>query len=59
LKGLETFNGTLSHTAAWDPQIDVTGKRVAILGAGASAIQVLPALQSQAAHIDIYIGTPS
>lgn len=59
LKGLHEFTGNLAHTAAWDSRIDVTGKRVAIVGAGASAIQVLPALQKQASHIDIYIRTPS
>ncbi|KIX08587.1 uncharacterized protein Z518_03243 [Rhinocladiella mackenziei CBS 650.93] len=59
LNGLDGFEGDLAHTAAWDSRIDVTGKRVAIVGAGASAIQVLPALQPQASHIDIYIRTPS
>jgi cation diffusion facilitator CzcD-associated flavoprotein CzcO len=59
LKGLESFKGQLAHTAAWDPAIGVSGKRVAVVGAGASAIQVLPALQSKASHIDIYIRTPS
>ncbi|KAL1964459.1 hypothetical protein VTN77DRAFT_6885 [Rasamsonia byssochlamydoides] len=59
LKNLNCFRGKLVHTAAWDSQIDVTDKRVAIIGAGASAIQVLPALQPHAAHIDIYIRTPS
>ncbi|ETI26084.1 hypothetical protein G647_02861 [Cladophialophora carrionii CBS 160.54] len=57
--GLEAFSGEVVHTAAWDDQVDVTGKRLAIVGAGASAIQVLPALQKDAHHIDIYIRTPS
>ncbi|KAK4937228.1 hypothetical protein LTR10_022060 [Elasticomyces elasticus] len=59
LRGLDAFKGVVAHTAAWDSRIDVTGKRVAIVGAGASAIQVLPALQKQASHIDMYIRTPS
>lgn len=59
LKDLESFKGKLVHTAAWDPSTNVSGKRVAIVGAGASAIQVLPELQREASHIDIYIRTPS
>lgn len=59
VRGLDTFRGVVAHTAAWDSRIDVSGKRVAIIGAGASAIQVLPALQKQASHIDMYIRTPS
>jgi cation diffusion facilitator CzcD-associated flavoprotein CzcO len=59
LDGLESFGGEIVHTAAWDKRVNVTGKRLAIVGAGASAIQVLPALQKDADHVDIYIRTPS
>ncbi|OQV03451.1 hypothetical protein CLAIMM_08494 [Cladophialophora immunda] len=59
LKGLDSFGGQIVHTAAWDARVDTAGKRLAIVGAGASAIQVLPALQKDAHHIDIYIRTPS
>ena len=59
LKQLDAFQGEVIHTAAWDSGIDITDKRVAIVGAGASAIQILPALQTKASKIDIYIRTPS
>ncbi|KAK6369588.1 hypothetical protein LTS17_009494 [Exophiala oligosperma] len=59
IKGLETFKGCLLHTAAWDESVDLQGKRVAIIGAGASAIQTLPVIQKAAKHVDIYIRTPS
>lgn len=59
LKGLDSFKGQLAHTAAWDPNIDGMNKRVAIVGAGASAIQTLPEMQSVASQVDIYIRTPS
>ncbi|KAL1850047.1 hypothetical protein Plec18167_008252 [Paecilomyces lecythidis] len=59
LKNLGNFNGELAHTAAWDETINAKDKRVAIVGAGASAIQTLPEMQSIATHVDIYIRTPS
>lgn len=59
LRNLNIFQGQLAHTAVWDRSIDVKNKRVAIIGAGASAIQVLPEIQSEASHVDIYIRTPS
>jgi len=42
LPGMEDFRGPMVHTAQWDPSLDVTGKRVLVVGAGASAIQVVP-----------------
>lgn len=59
IEGLQDFAGPLLHTAAWDKDANLTGKRVAIIGAGASAIQCLPAIQSQVENVDIYIRTPS
>ena len=56
---MDSFGGHVLHTAAWDENIDIEGKRVAIVGAGASAIQVLPAIQGKVEHVDIYIRTPS
>lgn len=45
LPGAETFEGPLFHSARWDPAADMDGKRVAVVGAGASAAQVVPTLQ--------------
>lgn len=59
IRHLDRFSGPFLHTAAWDSNIDLKGKRVAIVGAGASAIQLLPAIQQQVQHADIYIRTPS
>lgn len=59
IKGLDTFKGPVLHTAGWDETIDLRDKRVAIIGAGASAIQTLPAIRAQVEHVDVYIRTPS
>jgi cyclohexanone monooxygenase len=54
IEGIETFGGTLFHSAAWDHSVDLAGKRVAVIGTGASAIQIVPEMQSVAAHLDVY-----
>ncbi|GAD98916.1 hypothetical protein PVAR5_7619 [Paecilomyces variotii No. 5] len=59
LKNLGDFKGELAHTAAWNDTINAKDKRVAIVGAGASAIQTLPEMQPIASHVDMYIRTPS
>ncbi|EEU36632.1 uncharacterized protein NECHADRAFT_86543 [Fusarium vanettenii 77-13-4] len=45
IQGLHDFRGTLVHTAHWDNSLDLSGKRVAVIGSGASAIQVVPTIQ--------------
>lgn len=45
IQGLDEFRGTLVHMAHWDNRLDLSGKRVAVIGSGASAIQVVPAIQ--------------
>lgn len=54
LKGLETFTGKAFHSARWDHDYDLAGKRVAVIGTGASAIQFVPEIVGQVAHLDIY-----
>ena len=44
IPGLDQFKGTAVHTAGWDPKIDLTGKKVILVGTGASAIQLAPAV---------------
>lgn len=56
---LSDFAGPILHTANWDDTVDLRDKRVAIIGAGASAVQVLPAIQPICQSVDIYIRTPS
>ncbi|KAI8334426.1 hypothetical protein BC941DRAFT_356769, partial [Chlamydoabsidia padenii] len=53
------FKGKIMHTAIWDSAFDFTDKRVAIIGAGASAVQVIPELQKVAKHIYSYQRTPA
>jgi len=54
IAGIETFTGALFHSAQWDHSVDLTGKRVAVIGTGASAIQIVPEVQQVAAHLDVY-----
>jgi 4-hydroxyacetophenone monooxygenase len=59
IPGLEDFAGTVVHTADWDPSLDLTGERVAIVGTGASAMQVGPAIVDDAAALTVFQRTPS
>ncbi|EGX92984.1 hypothetical protein CCM_04356 [Cordyceps militaris CM01] len=52
--GINDFKGTLRHTSDWDPSFDPDGKKVAVIGNGASGIQVVAALQKTVAHLDHY-----
>ena len=52
--GLADFPGAIFHTARWNHDEDLTGKRVAVIGTGASAIQVVPELARTTAHLDVY-----
>ena len=54
IDGLDTFQGELFHSAQWDHDVDLTGKRVAVIGTGASAIQIVPELQKVVGHLDVY-----
>ncbi|CAN5302818.1 MAG: flavin-containing monooxygenase [Nocardioides sp.] len=58
IDGIEDFAGEIFHSARWDHDVDLAGKRVAIIGTGASAIQIVPELQRVAAHVDVYQRTP-
>ncbi|MBZ5737605.1 flavin-containing monooxygenase [Nocardioides mangrovi] len=54
IEGIETFQGHLFHSSRWDHSVDLTGKRVAVVGTGASAIQIVPEMQRVAGHLDVY-----
>ncbi|WP_245601857.1 flavin-containing monooxygenase [Hamadaea tsunoensis] len=58
LPGAAEFGGIAMHTAQWDASVDLTGRRVAVLGTGASAIQLVPAIAGQAAHVTVLQRTP-
>jgi len=51
LEELEPFSGVVMHTAQWDHSVDLTGMRVAVLGTGSTASQVLPELAEVASHV--------
>ncbi|KHO28161.1 4-hydroxyacetophenone monooxygenase [Mycolicibacterium setense] len=52
--GAETFAGPAFHSAAWDHDVDVTGKRVALIGAGASGFQIAPAIADKVEHLTVF-----
>ncbi|MFI9503579.1 flavin-containing monooxygenase [Nocardia sp. NPDC052566] len=54
IKGINTFEGKIFHSARWDHDSDLTGKRVAVIGTGASAIQIVPSIAPEAEHVDVY-----
>ena len=56
--GIEKFKGTTFHSARWDRDFDFAGKRVAVIGTGASAIQFVPAIAPKVKHLDLYQRTP-
>jgi cation diffusion facilitator CzcD-associated flavoprotein CzcO len=58
IPGLEEFAGPAFHTARWRHDVDLAGKRVAVIGTGCSAIQVVPAIQPLVAQADVYQRSP-
>jgi cation diffusion facilitator CzcD-associated flavoprotein CzcO len=58
LPGLEHFEGTAFHSARWDSRCDLRDKRVAVIGAGASAIQFVPEIQPLVARLAVFQRTP-
>ena len=58
IAGRERFAGPSFHSARWDRAIELEGKRVAVIGTGASACQFVPELIGVAAHVDVYQRTP-
>ena len=59
LAGLESFAGPAFHTAQWRHDVPLEGRRVAVVGTGCSAIQVVPAIQPVAGQIDVYQRSPA
>lgn len=58
IAGLQNFQGKLFHSQQWDRGYDLRGKRVAVIGTGASAIQIVPRIQPLVARLDLYQRTP-
>ena len=58
LAGLDRFDGTVFHSARWRHDHDLTGRRVAVVGTGASAIQFVPQIQPAVGHLTVFQRTP-
>lgn len=59
IDGLESFGGTVFHSAAWNHEHDLTGKRVAVVGTGASAVQFVPQIVDRTAKLTVFQRTAS
>jgi len=59
IKGLESFEGPAFHTAEWRHDVELSGKRVAVVGTGCSAIQVVPAIQPIVDRLSVYQRSPA
>jgi cation diffusion facilitator CzcD-associated flavoprotein CzcO len=58
IPGMETFEGAIFHSAAWDHEHDLAGAKVAVVGAGASAIQFVPHIQPRVERLTLFQRTP-
>jgi cation diffusion facilitator CzcD-associated flavoprotein CzcO len=52
--GLDFFAGPVLHSARWDHDVDLRGRRVAVVGTGASAVQIVPAIADDVAHLTVF-----
>ncbi|HEY8153666.1 MAG TPA: NAD(P)/FAD-dependent oxidoreductase [Myxococcota bacterium] len=58
IKGIQSFGGEMFHTARWNHAYDLIGRRVGVIGTGASAVQVVPAIAPQVAELSVFQRTP-
>ncbi|MEA2348991.1 MAG: hypothetical protein QOG62_2778, partial [Thermoleophilaceae bacterium] len=58
IPGVEDFAGITQHTARWDHSKGTAGKRVGVIGTGASAVQLIPAIVEEAQHVTVFQRTP-
>lgn len=54
IKGIEGFQGEIFHSAKWDHKADLTGKKIAVIGTGASAIQIVPAIAEKVSELKVF-----
>jgi len=54
IKGIETFGGDMFHTAEWNHTVDLTGKRVGVIGTGSTAAQVIPEVAKAAGKLSVF-----
>jgi cation diffusion facilitator CzcD-associated flavoprotein CzcO len=58
IPGIDTFAGKIIHTSAWDENHDLAGKRAAVIGTGATAVQLIPEIAPKLAELTVYQRTP-
>jgi len=58
IRGIDTYRGHKIHSAQWDHDYDFTGKRIGVIGTGASAIQIVPELVKYAEFVKVFQRTP-
>ena len=58
-KGQDDFKGMIAHSSLWSENVDISGKRVAIIGAGSTAVQVMQEASKVSSHVTQYIRTPN
>ncbi len=58
IEGRDTFAGDSMHTAEWDHSIPLEGRRVGIIGTGASAVQIIPSIAPEVGHLSVFQRTP-
>ena len=59
IPGLKLFKGKLMHSAQWDDEYDLTGKSVAVIGGGSSAVQIIPSIQPQVGKLIAFLRSPT
>ncbi len=58
IEGLDTFAGPRFHSARWDHDVDLAGKRVGVIGTGSTAVQIISAIVDEVGHLDVFQRTP-
>lgn len=58
ISGIDRFAGDVVHTARWDEEVELRNRRVGIIGTGASAVQVIPAIAPDVGHLTVFQRTP-
>ncbi|KQV74350.1 4-hydroxyacetophenone monooxygenase [Aeromicrobium sp. Root344] len=59
IAGADTFEGPRFHSAEWDHSVDLKGKKVVVIGTGASAIQFIPIIAQETGHLTVFQRTPA
>jgi len=58
IRGLDTFAGPAFHSADWDHEVDIDGRRIAVVGTGASAMQIVPAIADRVGRLTVFQRSP-